>query len=238
MNAQAQHILIVDDDPEISSLLSGYLGGHGLLTSTAPSATEMRAILKQERIDLLILDIALPGEDGLAICRNLRANSNLPIIMLTARGAALDRIIGLEMGADDYLCKPFEPRELLVRIRNLLRRSERKQEPLNESYKHWRFAGWTLNCVTRQLQNSEGVVVALSAGEFRILNALLKHANRPVSRDQLLNLTRGIEADPFDRSIDLHISRLRKKLTDDPRSPRLIQTLRNEGYMLLVNATK
>jgi two-component system OmpR family response regulator len=231
-------ILIVDDDAEIRSLLADYLGEQGWHISAAADGVAMQQVLDTTPIDLIVLDLTLPGSDGLTLCRELRARSAIPVIMLTARSAPLDRILGLEMGADDYLCKPFEPRELLVRIRNVLRRSQANNNDANSSSALWHFAGWTLDETTRQLQNSAGLVVMLSGGEYRLLKVLLEHPNRALNRDQLLNLTQGRETDPLDRSIDLHISRLRQKLGDDARAPRLIKTLRNEGYLLVATVKR
>lgn len=225
-------ILIVDDDADIRSLLADYLGEQGWRISTARDGSEMRQVLDSTTIDLIVLDLTLPGSDGLTLCRDLRSHSAIPVIMLTARSAPLDRILGLEMGADDYLCKPFEPRELLVRIRNVLRRSNGTLGDTRGFSTLWHFADWTLDETTRQLQNTEGLVVMLSGGEYRLLKVLLERPNRPLSRDQLLTLIQGRETDPLDRSIDLHISRLRQKLGDDARAPKLIKTLRSEGYML------
>ena len=229
---EAPSILIVDDDEDIRTLLAEYLGQQGLRVQTAGDGAAMQEVLDSTPVDLVVLDLTLPGEDGLVLCRNLRAHSDLPVIMLTARSAALDRILGLEMGADDYLCKPFEPRELLARIRNVLRRSEAAGTHDQQHATQLQFAGWTLDLTSHQLYSDNGTVVVLSGGEFRLLKALLERPNRVLSRDQLLGLTQGREADPFDRSIDLHISRLRQKLRDDARAPQLIKTLRNEGYML------
>jgi two-component system OmpR family response regulator len=230
-------ILIVDDDADIRSLLADYLGAQGWVISTAQDGTSMQQVLDTTPIDLIVLDLTLPGSDGLTLCRDLRAHSTLPVIMLTARSAPLDRILGLEMGADDYLCKPFEPRELLVRIRNVLRRNHSGTNEIAAATK-WQFADWTLDENTRQLQSSAGLLVVLSGGEFRLLKALLERPNRPLNRDQLLTLTQGRETDPLDRSIDLHISRLRQKLGDDARQPLLIKTLRNEGYLLAANVKR
>jgi two-component system, OmpR family, response regulator len=231
-------ILIVDDDADIRSLLAEYLGQQGLQVHTAGDGAAMQQVLDGTPIDLVVLDLTLPGEDGLVLCRNLRARSDLPVIMLTARSAALDRILGLEMGADDYLCKPFEPRELLARIRSVLRRSETTVTRDLQHATQLEFAGWILDLAARQLRASDGTVVVLSGGEFRLLRALLEQPNRVLSRDQLLGLTQGREAEPFDRSIDLHISRLRQKLRDDARAPQLIKTLRNEGYMLCATVAR
>ena len=230
--APSPRILIVDDDADIRSLLADYLGEQGWRISTAPDGITMQQVLDTTPIDLIVLDLTLPGDDGLTLCRDLRTHSSIPVIMLTARSAPLDRILGLEMGADDYLCKPFEPRELLVRIRNVLRRSNATPSEIPGTPTRWHFVDWTLDESTRQLRNTAGLVVMLSGGEYRLLKALLERPNRALSRDQLLTLTQGRETDPLDRSIDLHISRLRQKLGDDARAPRLIKTLRNEGYLL------
>lgn len=238
LSAIPPRILIVDDDAEIRSLLADYLGEQGWNISTAWDGAAMQQVLDTTPIDLIVLDLTLPGSDGLTLCRDLRAHSAVPVIMLTARSAPLDRILGLEMGADDYLCKPFEPRELLVRIRNVLRRSSTTAGDAGSSPAHWHFADWVLDEGTRQLQNSAGLVVMLSGGEFRLLKALLERPNRALNRDQLLSLTQGRETDPLDRSIDLHISRLRQKLGDDARAPKLIKTLRNEGYLLAAAVTR
>jgi len=234
----APRVLIVDDDADIRSLLADYLGEQGWHVSTAQDGNTMQQVLDNTPIDLVVLDLTLPGDDGLTLCRDLRARSSIPVIMLTARSAPLDRILGLEMGADDYLCKPFEPRELLVRIRNVLRRSQGTVAESSGTAARWHFADWTLDDATRQLQNSGGLVVALSGGEYRLLKALLERPNRALSRDQLLTLTQGRETDPLDRSIDLHISRLRQKLGDDARAPKLIKTLRNEGYLLAASVKR
>ena len=232
------HILVVDDDREIRTLLAEYLDGNGCRTATAANGAEMSHVLDVSRVDLIVLDLNLPGEDGLTLCRNLRARSNLPVIMLTARSAPLDRILGLEMGADDYLPKPFEPRELLARIRSVMRRTQALPPGMaapDATSLH--FSGWTLDLTARHLINPQGVVVALSGAEFRLLKIFLEHPNHVLSREQLLNLTQGRDAEPFDRSIDLQVSRLRQKLAEDARSPQLIKTIRNEGYVLAASVT-
>ncbi|HYD60100.1 MAG TPA: response regulator [Noviherbaspirillum sp.] len=233
------HILIVDDDREISSLLAEYLEKNGYKTSTAGDGKAMWKALDETRIDLIVLDLNLPGDDGLTLCRNLRARSSIPVVMLTARGEPVDRILGLEMGADDYLPKPFEPRELFARIRSVLRRTQAQPaaSPAPEA-QMVRFAGWTMDTTARHLINPQGVVVALSGAEYRLLKIFLDHANRVLSRDQLLNIIAGRDADPFDRSIDLQISRLRQKLGEDARSPQIIKTVRNEGYVLATTVTR
>ena len=232
------HILIVDDDRDIRTLLAEYLAGNGLRTLTATNGAEMRKVLEESRVDLIVLDLTLPGEDGLTLCRNLRATSNIPVIMLTARGEPLDRILGLEMGADDYLAKPFEPRELFARIRSVLRRTQALPPNMAQpDAAAMRFANWTLDLTARHLVNRDGVVVALSGAEFRLLKVFLDHPNRVLNRDQLLELTQGRESDPFDRSVDIQISRLRQKLGDDARTPAIIKTVRNEGYVLSTTVT-
>ncbi|MGO0792279.1 response regulator [Herbaspirillum seropedicae] len=232
------HILVVDDDRDIRTLLAEYLDSNGLRTLTATNGSEMRRVLEESRVDLIVLDLTLPGEDGLTLCRNLRATSSVPVIMLTARGEPLDRILGLEMGADDYLAKPFEPRELFARIRSVLRRTQAlPPNMVQPDAAAMRFAGWTLDLTARHLVNRDGVVVALSGAEFRLLKVFLDHPNRVLNRDQLLELTQGRESDPFDRSVDIQISRLRQKLGDDARTPTIIKTVRNEGYVLATTVT-
>lgn len=238
MPAATTHILVVDDDRDIRTLLAEYLDGNGFRTFTASSGSEMRKVLDETRIDLVVLDLTLPGEDGLTICRNLRAQSSLPVIMLTARGEPLDRILGLEMGADDYLAKPFEPRELFARIRSVLRRTNAlPPNMISAEARAMVFDDWRLDLLARHLVTAEGTVVALSGAEFRLLKVFLEHPNRVLNRDQLLELTHGREADPFDRSVDIQISRLRQKLGDDARTPRILKTVRNEGYVLAAVVT-
>ncbi|MDP2430882.1 MAG: response regulator [Pseudomonadota bacterium] len=234
-----EHLLLVDDVPELRELLRDYLGQAGFRITSVADGREMRRAMDAARFDLVILDIMLPGEDGLSLCRRLRAQSRIPILMLTARGDEIDRIVGLEMGADDYLAKPFNPRELLARIKSILRRAESLPENLaGEDVRRFRFAEWSLDTQTRQLLSPEGVVVDLSGVEYKILRVFVEHPNRVLSRDQLLELTQGREANAFDRAIDVQIGRLRRKLDDDAREPRLIKTVRNEGYVLAVAVEK
>jgi two-component system OmpR family response regulator len=228
-----EHILIVDDDAEIRSLLRDYLERNGMRAEAVADGNGMRTALQRGRFDLVILDLMLPGEDGLTLCRDLRARSNLPVIMLTARGEDMDRIVGLEMGADDYVPKPFNPRELLARIKAVLRRAQSLPESAASiDAKRIRFAGWTLDLTTQQLVSPKGVVTPLSSGEYRLLRVFLEHPNRVLSRDQLLDFTRGREATPFDRSVDVQVGRLRRRLGDAGREPTLLKTVRNEGYVL------
>lgn len=232
------HILIVDDDRDIRSLLADYLGNNGYIAHTAENGSAMWKVLEQTAIDLIVLDLNLPGDDGLTLCRTLRAKQDMqniaqmPVIMLTARSEPLDRILGLEMGADDYLPKPFEPRELLARIRSVLRRSHALPHHADPDTARLQFSGWTLDLTARHLLSPEQVVIMLSGAEFRLLKIFLEHPNRILNRDQLLNLTQGRDADPFDRSIDIQISRLRQKLGEDARAPQILKTVRNGGYVL------
>jgi two-component system OmpR family response regulator len=228
--AMSQRLLVVDDDPELRKLLHGYLGSQGFDVVAVEDGEAMRRALAGSSFELVILDLMLPGEDGLALCRELRARSRIPILMLTARGDELDRIVGLEMGADDYLPKPFHPRELLARIRSILRRVQ--ELGAERAARELHFAGWTLDIGMRHLLGADGVAVPLSTGEFRLLQALAENANRVLSRDRLMDVLSGREAGPFDRSVDVMISRLRRRLNDDAREPQLIKTVRNEGYVL------
>jgi two-component system OmpR family response regulator len=226
-------ILIVDDDRDIRTLLADYLETNGYRASCAADGVAMWKALGEARPDLVVLDLNLPGDDGLTLCRKLRADSTVPVIMLTARNEPLDRILGLEMGADDYLPKPFEPRELLARIRSVLRRSHAMPSNVQiDKVQKMHFSGWTLDLAARHLLNPDGIVIMLSGAEFRLLRVFLEHPNRILNRDQLLNLTQGRDADPFDRSIDIQISRLRQKLGEDARLPQIIKTVRNGGYVL------
>jgi two-component system OmpR family response regulator len=232
------HILIVDDDREIRSLLTRFLGGHGYRISAAKDGAEMMRMFEAGRIDLIILDVMLPGEDGLSLCRRLRATSATPIIMLTAVGDETDRIVGLEMGADDYLSKPFNPRELLARVKAVLRRAGGPGAPvsageaaLGAGGRILVFEGWRLDLARRELHSPEGVLTQLSAGEFDLLVAFAEHPQRVLTRDQLLDLARGRVAAPFDRSIDVQVSRLRRKMESDPAEPVLIKTVRGGGYL-------
>jgi two-component system OmpR family response regulator len=230
---QPAHILVVDDDHEIRTLLAEYLEKNGLRVSVARDGKEMYRLLDRVRVDLVVLDILLPGDDGLTLCRALRASSQLPIIMLTARGDDVDRILGLELGADDYLPKPFKPRELLARITAVLRRTTHVlREPLPGDVRCYRFAVWRLDTTARALTDEGGNTVALSGAEFRLLAVLLAHAGQVLSRLQLMELLRGRDLDPFDRSIDQRVSRLRQILGDDARSPLIIKTVYGEGYVI------
>jgi two-component system, OmpR family, response regulator len=226
------HILVVDDDREIRELLSRFLRKHGLRVDVAANGREMKGILGQANIDLVVLDRIMPGEDGLTLCRELRSESGVAIIMLTLLGADTDRILGLEMGADDYVQKPFNPHELLARIRAVLRRAhDLPQQLALQRASKLRFAGWTLDRTRRRLETPAGVAVVLTDGEFDLLVAFAEHPQVTLSREQLLDLARGRAAVAFDRSVDMQITRLRRKIELNPEEPELIKTVRNRGYV-------
>jgi two-component system OmpR family response regulator len=230
------HLLIVDDDREIRGLLAQYLEKHEFRTTAVADGKEMRRVLERSHVDLVVLDVMLPGEDGLSLCREIRGRSQLPIIMLTARGEDVDRIVGLELGADDYLAKPFNPRELLGRIKAVLRRSAHApRDPSPETVRSFTFGAWRLDTISRTLTDADGKEVALSGAEYRLLAVLLAAGNRVLTRAQLTELLRGRDADPFDRSIDVRISRLRQILGDDARAPQIIKTVYGEGYVVGVS---
>jgi two-component system OmpR family response regulator len=223
----------VDDDREIRDLVGKVLERDGFRISRAEDGVAMRRVLADGAIDLIVLDVMLPGKDGLALCRELRgANDTTPIIMLTAKGDDIDRILGLEMGADDYLPKPFNSRELTARVKAVLRRGGGESEPRQaDQVRFYSFDGWRLDVGRRELLSPDSVVLSLSSGEFDLLLALVQRPQRTLTRDQLLDLTRGRAAAVFDRSIDIQISRLRKKLGDDPKEPRTIKTVWGGGYL-------
>jgi len=226
------HILIVDDQREICDLVQEYLSSEGYRVSTAHDGAGMRRVIVQDPVDLVILDLMLPGEDGLTLARSLREESTVGIIILTGRGETVDRIIGLEMGADDYLPKPFHLRELLARVKSVLRRAstrsaERQVAPRSRA----RFAGWNLDLSSRELLSPSGEEVRLTTGEFDLLAAFVNNANQVLTRDRLLDLARNREAGPFDRTIDVQVGRLRRKLEDDPQRPTMIKTVRGTGYI-------
>ncbi|KTS18445.1 MULTISPECIES: response regulator [Pantoea] len=230
------HILVVDDDREIRELITDYLIKSGYRATAAANGREMRAVLSSSLVDLVVLDIMMPGDDGLTLCRQLRSDprQNLPVLMLTARSEETDRILGLEMGADDYLIKPFVARELLARIKAILRRTRALPPNLHitGAGRIIAFGEWQLDTSARHLLDSDGVIVALSGAEYRLLRVFLDHPQRVLNRDQLLNLTQGRDAELFERSIDLLVSRLRQRLREDAREPAYIKTVRSEGYVL------
>ncbi|HVI52478.1 MAG TPA: response regulator [Candidatus Sulfotelmatobacter sp.] len=234
MMEKVPHILVVDDSREIREPLAKYLTKMSLRVSVAGDGKAMRQILAGAAIDLVILDVMLPGESGLELCRDLH-ESGTPVIMLTAMTEEADRIVGLEMGADDYVCKPFSPRELLARIKGVLRRAGPGRSQSNSlAGKRVRFDKWVFDLTSRELVGPDGVSMALSAAEFRLLEVLAERPGQTLNRDQLLDLSVGRAAEPFDRSIDNIVSRLRKKIEDDPKTPRIIKTVWGEGYCLSV----
>lgn len=240
--APQDHLLIVDDDPDICTFISDFFEKNGFKVSISTNGKNLQEILDYNTIDLVVLDLVLPDEDGLVLCRNLRSRSSIPVIILSARGGEMDRIIGLEMGADDYLPKPFHPRELLARVKSVLRRSRTPPDDVEESEQNtfYRFAGWTLEVPARQLHSPRGEKISLSGGEFSLLKIFLDHPNRVLPREKLLvyslGLGRGIE--PFDRTIDMQVSRLRRRLQDNPKRPNLIKTVRSVGYIFSVYVEK
>lgn len=226
------HVLVVDDARDIREPLTRYLRENGFRVTSAENAAVARKAMRTSGIDIVILDIMMPGEDGLSLCRYIRESSGIPVIMLTARGEELDRIVGLEVGADDYMGKPFNPRELLARIGAVLRRTNtlppRLRGPAAERY---RFGEWVFNASQREIVGPGGLAMPLSSGEFKLLMAFLERPKVALSREQLLDLTKGRDADVFDRSIDNQISRLRRKIEQDPKNPRYIKTVWGGGYM-------
>jgi two-component system OmpR family response regulator len=226
------HILITDDDRQIRTSLARFLAGNGFRVSAAEDGAVMFAAMETGRFDLIVLDIMMPGEDGLSLCRRLRAVNKIPVVLLTALSGETDRIVGLELGADDYICKPFNPRELLARIRAVLRRTGVLADPGEHAKPvSYEFEGWRIDAVRRTLRNPEGALVELTAGEFDLLLAFAGHPQHVLTRDQLLDLTRGRESQVFDRSIDVQVSRLRRKIEADPQVPTFIKTVRAGGYV-------
>ena len=227
------HILVVDDHRDIRDLVAKYLTRHGLRVSTAEGGLAMKRLLKASAVDLVVLDVMMPGEDGLSLCRHLRETTDLPVILLTAMAEETDRVIGLEIGADDYVTKPFNPRELLARIKAVLRRAQSLPPQRGAAPSgRLRFGPWTFDPARRELLDVEGTAVPLSTAEFQLLGAFLAHPKRVLSRDQLLDLTQGRAAKVFDRSIDNQVSRLRRKIEADPKKPALIKTVWGGGYTL------
>src|SRR5580700_11188159 len=231
--SETGHILVVDDQQEICDLVHEYLTDEGFRVSTANDGAGLREEMARSKVDLVILDLMLPGEDGLQLARQLRSESDIGIIMLTGRADTVDRIIGLEMGADDYLPKPFHLRELLARVKSVLRRasSRNTERQTAAARSKARFAGWNLDLSSRELYSPSGKEVRLTTGEFDLLAAFVNNANQVLTRDRLLDLARNREAGPFDRTIDVQVGRLRRKLEDDPQRPMMIKTVRGTGYI-------
>jgi two-component system OmpR family response regulator len=232
----ASHILVVDDDQRVRDMLCLYLEQEGFSVTGAEDGDAMRRHLAENPVDLILLDLVMPGQDGLSLSREIRAESDIPIIILTGKGEPIDRVVGLEVGADDYITKPFHLREVLARVRSVLRRSAPSQavEPQSDNgddSERVQFAGWQLDLVKRELCNPDSSPIPLTTGEFNLLCALVKRPNRPLDRDQLMDLVKGQDWQPYDRSIDTQIGRLRKKLEADPKDPQLIKTVRGVGYV-------
>jgi two-component system OmpR family response regulator len=232
------HLLIVDDDSEILSLLTDFFRKHLHRVTVAENGAAMLAALEKQDVDLVVLDVMLRQEDGFSLCRQVRANSKVPIIMLTAAGDLTDRIVGLEVGADDYVTKPFDQRELLARVKAVLRRMPAGEAVGEGSRPMIRFDEWRLDVARRELRSPDDTLVVLSGSEFDLLLAFAEHPRRVLTRDQLLDLARGPSHDAYDRSIDTLVSRLRRKLEDDPKTPVLIRTVRNGGYMFMPKAIR
>jgi two-component system OmpR family response regulator len=236
--ANVSRLLIVDDDMEILSLLKKFFVQHAYEVDVAPDGEAMWAAIERNRPDTLILDLMLPGEGGLSLCQKVRAQMGIPIIMLTAMGELSDRIVGLELGADDYLTKPFAPRELLARLRAVQRRTGEPITASDRTRPVLAFAGWHLDITCRELRSPENVMIPLSGGEFDLLVVFLEHPQRILTREQLIDLTHGHGHDAFDRSIDVQVSRLRRKIEPDSKRPDLIRTVRNGGYMFSTQVTR
>ena len=231
-DSDTPRILLIDDEPSIREPLAEYLAAQGFAVTDAASAAEARSVLRAQSVDMVVSDIMMPGEDGLSLTRHLRETSSIPVILLTARAEDTERIIGLEIGADDYVVKPFNPRELVARIRTVLRRTQQGGRAIDANGTSYAFGRWVLREVERVLVDDAGQEVALSSGEFHLLQALVRHPRQVMSRDRLLDLVRGREADIFDRAIDNLVSRLRKKIEDDPAHPQIVKTVWGGGYTL------
>jgi len=233
-----QHILIVDDEASIRQPLAKYLDKQGFRVSDVENAALARSTLLSYKIDLVLLDIMMPGEDGLSLCRHLASNGGPPVILLTAKDEEMDKVGGLEIGADDYVSKPFAPRELVARMRTVLRRTAGSVGTAPDDLKNYSFDGWTLKASQQSLYAPGGALVPLSSGEYRLLEVLVQRAGQVLSRDQLLDLTQGREGSPFDRAIDNSVSRLRRKIEADPKSPQIIKTIWGGGYRFSAQVTK
>jgi two-component system OmpR family response regulator len=233
-------IAVVEDDPEIGPLVTGLLRREGFEAELCPNGEAFDRLRARRRVDLAVLDVMLPGEDGLSICRRLQAEGEVPVLMVTARGDDIDRIVGLEIGADDYLPKPFNPRELVARVRAILRRTRDRHRvaPTPIAEERWRFEGFVLDLVRRTLVDPGDVAIELTGGEFDLLTAFVRHPRRVLSRDQLLDWTRGRDAQPFDRAIDVQVGKLRRKLESHPAGEGLVKTVRGGGYCLAANVER
>ena len=238
MMIDMRHLLIVDDDEQLRSLLLRFFRLHGFEVTDADGGAAMFAAIERTVFDLIILDVMMPDGDGFTLLPKLREQRKLPVIMLTAMGEETDRVVGLELGADDYMVKPFSPRELLARVKAVLRRTGEQDSMATDRQPRIGFAGWSLDIAARELRSPTGVLVPLSGGEYELLMAFLEHPNRVLTRDQLLDFARGPGSSAFDRSIDVQVSRLRRKLEADPREPALVKTIRSGGYMFSAKVTR
>lgn len=235
MNTETPHILVIDDHSDIREPLAKYLVNHGMRASTASGGIEMDKILKSSSIDLIVLDIMMPGEDGFSICRRVQETSKIPVILITALTDETDRIVGLELGADDYVSKPFNPRELLARIKSVLRRTNMLPKKAISQKGTVKFAGWTFDISKKEIIGTDGISIRLSSSEHTLLCTFVEHEGAVLSRDQLLDITKGRDAQLFDRSIDNQVSRLRQKIEVDPKKPNIITTKWGGGYVFNVN---
>lgn len=237
-----KHVTIVEDDPDVRALLSRSLDADGYRVTALDCGAGIESVMSSGQVDLVILDIGLPDIDGLTITQQIRRHSDVAIIIVSGRGDLADRVVGLEIGADDYITKPFEPREIQARVRSVLRRGRRQRDecasPVGEVHHRYAFGNWTLDTTAQTLQDAEGHPIGLTSGEFKLLEAMVTRANRVLSRDQLMDACYGNNSPAFDRSIDVCIGRLRKKLQDDPRNPGIIRTVRNGGYMFAARVTR
>ena len=232
------HVMIVDDDRQIRAMLARFLAEHAMRVTQAGDGEQMFKALETGRFDVIVLDVMMPGDDGFILCRKLRSTNSIPVILLTARNSETDRIVGLELGADDYVTKPFNPRELVARIRAILRRASSHPSAAERlASAIYQFAGWTLDTNRRSLISPQGALTDLTTGEFDLLVAFVEHPQRVLNRDQLLDLARGRVSLAFDRSIDVQVSRLRRKIEGDPNAPALIKTVRNGGYFFTATVT-
>jgi DNA-binding response OmpR family regulator len=229
-----KHVTIIEDDPDVRALLARSLGADGYQVTALESGVGIEDVIASNHVDLLILDIGLPDMDGLTITQKIRRNSDVAIIIVSGRGDLADRVVGLEIGADDYITKPFEPREILARVRTVLRRGRHQHSaagPASEPHLLYEFGDWKLDATAQALHDGAGQPVSLTSGEFRLLEAMVTRANRVLTRDQLMDVCYGNNSPAFDRSIDVCVGRLRRKLLDDPRNPSIIRTVRNGGYI-------
>jgi two-component system OmpR family response regulator len=237
-STQSAHVLVVDDDPDVALLIGRYLSAHGFRVTTAPEGSAMREAIAKEPVDLVLLDLGLPGEDGLALTRYLRERWRGPVIIVTGRGESVDRVVGLELGADDYVTKPFDLRELLARIRSVLRRVAERAPAATSDGEAFAFAGFQLDPRSRELRDARGAIVDLTTGEYALLKLLVEHPNRVLSRDDLMSWMHGRDAGPYDRAIDVQIGRLRRKIEADPADPALIKSVRGAGYLFAAKVTR